>query len=272
MKHAFTLAEVLITLGVIGIVAAMTLPGLIAKYEKKVLANQAKVFYSQFSQAYNAAIAKHGDPGSWTQSKYQSATMADERMKLIFNEMKGQTCYVAYGADGWIGSDNKKSQPCKTVERYVKSLNPNTSGFTSYFISNYGSGIRNEIILPSGAIVSANAHVDSNTSTSDYAVSGLWVDVNGLKKPNQIGKDIHFFVVVYRYGKISSGSCFGHNMEYTVCLDKSRNFKSASAIYPSGYNYNIWSTSVCTAKNPRDERCTAKLVRDGWEFKDDYPW
>ncbi len=35
MKHAFTLAEVLITLGVIGIVAAMTLPGLIAKYEKK---------------------------------------------------------------------------------------------------------------------------------------------------------------------------------------------------------------------------------------------
>lgn len=49
--------------------------------------------------------------------------------------------------------------------------------------------------------MSANAHSDMNTSTSDYAVSGLWVDVNGFKKPNQIGKDIHFFVVVYRYGK-----------------------------------------------------------------------
>lgn len=36
-KDGFTLAEVLITLGIIGIVAAMTLPGLINKYEKMLL-------------------------------------------------------------------------------------------------------------------------------------------------------------------------------------------------------------------------------------------
>ena len=36
-NSAFTLAEVLITLGIIGIVAAMTLPSLIAKYQDKVL-------------------------------------------------------------------------------------------------------------------------------------------------------------------------------------------------------------------------------------------
>jgi len=39
IKPAFTLAEVLITLGVIGIVAAMTLPTLIANYKNKVLLN-----------------------------------------------------------------------------------------------------------------------------------------------------------------------------------------------------------------------------------------
>lgn len=39
MKKAFTLAEVLITLGIIGVVAAITLPTLIANYQKKSFRN-----------------------------------------------------------------------------------------------------------------------------------------------------------------------------------------------------------------------------------------
>ncbi len=42
IKAGFTLAEVLITLGIIGIVAAMTIPGLIAKHQKIVTATQLK--------------------------------------------------------------------------------------------------------------------------------------------------------------------------------------------------------------------------------------
>ena len=41
-RYAFTMAEVLITLGIIGIVAAMTLPALIGNYQKKVLATKLK--------------------------------------------------------------------------------------------------------------------------------------------------------------------------------------------------------------------------------------
>ena len=40
--NGFTLAEVLITLGIIGIVAAMTLPALVGKYKDKVLVTQVK--------------------------------------------------------------------------------------------------------------------------------------------------------------------------------------------------------------------------------------
>ncbi len=43
-KKAFTLAEVLITLGIIGIVAAMTIPTLVADYNKKVWDTNAEVF------------------------------------------------------------------------------------------------------------------------------------------------------------------------------------------------------------------------------------
>ena len=42
MKKGFTLAEVLITLGIIGVVVAMTMPTLIANYQKKVLVTQLK--------------------------------------------------------------------------------------------------------------------------------------------------------------------------------------------------------------------------------------
>ncbi len=43
MKNfGFTLAEVLITLGIIGVIAALTLPNLIANYQKKVWATQLK--------------------------------------------------------------------------------------------------------------------------------------------------------------------------------------------------------------------------------------
>lgn len=50
-KPAFTLAEVLITLGVIGIVAAMTLPTLIANYQKELIATRLKHFSSLLQQA-----------------------------------------------------------------------------------------------------------------------------------------------------------------------------------------------------------------------------
>ncbi len=50
-KAAFTLAEVLITLGIIGVVAAMTMPVLVAKYQHKALESAFKKTYSSLMQA-----------------------------------------------------------------------------------------------------------------------------------------------------------------------------------------------------------------------------
>ena len=51
MKQAFTLAEVLITLGIIGVVAAMTLPALIQSYANTVVETRLAKFYSTINQA-----------------------------------------------------------------------------------------------------------------------------------------------------------------------------------------------------------------------------
>ncbi len=60
-KDGFTLAEVLITLGVIGVVAAMTIPGLMTKYRKSVVENKLKKFYSTINQAVRLSIEEHED-------------------------------------------------------------------------------------------------------------------------------------------------------------------------------------------------------------------
>lgn len=60
-KAGFTLAEVLITLGIVGIVAAMTLPVVIKKYKRHVVEVKLEKFYSIMNQAINLSIAQYGD-------------------------------------------------------------------------------------------------------------------------------------------------------------------------------------------------------------------
>ena len=64
-RAAFTLAEVLITLAIIGVVAALTIPTLVQKYKERETVTRVKEFYSVFSQAYQLAILEHGTFDQW---------------------------------------------------------------------------------------------------------------------------------------------------------------------------------------------------------------
>src|SRR5574344_1640540 len=59
-KKGFTLAEVLITLGIIGVVAAITIPTLINSYKKQVLQTRIKTFYSEWTRVSNLAMYEQG--------------------------------------------------------------------------------------------------------------------------------------------------------------------------------------------------------------------
>ena len=64
-KVAFTLAEVLITLGIIGVVTAMTLPSVITNYQKKVTVERLKKTYSTLSQAVQMSIKDNDNIETW---------------------------------------------------------------------------------------------------------------------------------------------------------------------------------------------------------------
>ena len=62
----FTMAEVLITIGIIGLVASMTLPTLVQKYQTHVVETRLKKFYSIINQAVLLSKNVNGDFEGWT--------------------------------------------------------------------------------------------------------------------------------------------------------------------------------------------------------------
>lgn len=64
-KKAFTLSEILITLGIIGIIAALTMPSLIQKNNNRVVETRLMKFYSEINQAIKLAEVDYGDKKIW---------------------------------------------------------------------------------------------------------------------------------------------------------------------------------------------------------------
>jgi len=108
-KFAFTLAEVLITIGVIGIIAAMTLPSLIEQHEKKVTAAKLKKFYTVMQQAIMLSEKDNGDLIYWMPpAPYKNNevlekwynTYLDQHIKSLHKEKINPHYYQATLADG----------------------------------------------------------------------------------------------------------------------------------------------------------------------------
>ena len=139
-KRGFTLAEVLITLGIIGVVAAMTIPTLMSTFAKQRTETQLKAFYSRINQTIKMSIADNGDPDGWVEEKAYSYDEQVEFLKqYIFPYMKnlgykectiGQIGVCIYLIDGgamWFSVDrnggdidyyvNKKDTDLKYQDR-----------------------------------------------------------------------------------------------------------------------------------------------------------
>ena len=87
---AFTLAEVLITLGIIGIVAALTIPSVIEGYKEKETVAKLKKVYSVLSQSYELYMQETGEPFKWSADRSIYDRGEDEQYVEFFNILKKQ--------------------------------------------------------------------------------------------------------------------------------------------------------------------------------------
>ena len=161
MKKAFTLAEVLITLGIIGVVAAMTLPSLVASYNSKVLDTQSKKVQSVLSNGIKLLMAKE-DTTSLANIPLMSCTTKD----CISSEM-----HKAFNIVSEINLDSSN-----IPEKYQF-----TNGeFSIWNDSNLAYGF----VTPDGTMVGVKKF-EPNTSNITFVV-----DLNGGKKPNKGAEDL----------------------------------------------------------------------------------
>lgn len=65
MKKAFTLAETLITLGIIGVVAALTIPSLVTKHKTKTIEKKLAKYYTNINQALTMSELENGPHENW---------------------------------------------------------------------------------------------------------------------------------------------------------------------------------------------------------------
>lgn len=112
MKKGFTLAEVLITLGIIGVVAALTMPALIGNYKKTEYSARLKKFYSTMQQAIIMYNNDSGEiPGEWESSENSSEALeqywnqhfASYFQNVIRQEKavsEGRNAFIVYFGDG----------------------------------------------------------------------------------------------------------------------------------------------------------------------------
>ena len=162
-KHgAFTLAEVLVTLGIIGVVAAMTMPTLIGNTKPKELEAQFKKAHSMLSQATVSVVEEKGIGLNKTFATYNGTNYANasEISDAFYSQMKiiGTCTYT------------------DKVKNYNKSSdNPYVDMGT----------VRPSKLLANGMCM--EVHVNAS-------MINITVDINGPKKrPNALGQDIFFF-------------------------------------------------------------------------------
>lgn len=165
-KCAFTLAETLITLVIIGIVAALTVPTLITKYQKEQTVTRFKKVYSTLSQAINKSIADNGPISSWLDSSYTGTS--DDFIDKYFRP------YLNITKDCRSGNNKGKNDCDFTFYNQVGSKRDG--------VQQYG---KPKIILGDGTRI---GFMFSNTASDKFMY--IVTDINGKKGPNKYGRDV----------------------------------------------------------------------------------
>lgn len=176
-KSGFTLAEVLITLGIIGIVAAMTLPSLVNKYKKQEAITRLQKTYTVLNQALKMSEANNETYEYWQAASDMGAgEYFDKYWKPYFKISRRCNTYKECGYSSlapWTLLNGQKST--------LSVVLPN---------------LRSTFYTPDGVLIAISAFTGgTNLDDPGSAVdTSIYVDINGPKNPNQYGKDFFIFV------------------------------------------------------------------------------
>ena len=196
----FTLAEVLITLGIIGVVAAITIPNLIQNnFEKRAVSTLLET-QSILSQAIRMAEEEYGDVSGWG----FIGNMSQQDGITIANNLRS---YMKIAID--CGYTNKKR--CIPDTTY-KLLNGNMWDNYTKTLAHYAIKLTN-----GSSIWFRSSTINEFINTDTYIM--FFIDINGQSLPNTVGKDL--FVFEYGIEGLKPNGAPGSEYANTCSRDKS---------------------------------------------------
>ena len=232
-KTAFTLAEVLITIGIIGVVAALTLPTLIQKHANKVVETRLAKFYSAINQAITLAEVDYGDREYWY-AKYD-----DLDTDIKNRPVKGKT-----NREKWV---NKYLAP------YMKITETkyNSEGYPIFYLADGGCF----------AFINSTSLSDWRFYTKDY-----FKCKKGEERYSEVNTGVCDFTFNYApdaYKKYASFANVSRNFEpFKYSWDGTLEGFKNGIQYSDGYR-------ACNERNKAF--CAAYIQYNGWKNPDDYP-
>lgn len=194
-KFAFTLAEVIITIGIIGIIAEITIPNLVSDYQKQVTVNKLKKTYSEISQAIKLSEIDNSNFSTW-----EAPTTGDSESNLKHFE----TYWAPYLK---ILKYCKTTSDCDYPDNVFYRKNKTKHHFAD-------TDAQVTTVLSDGTcLIVRFGHRDNNKSfIKDYTI---FIDINGAKKPNTYGNDV-FIILINDNGFVRPAG-------YTLSTDKINN-------------------------------------------------
>ena len=193
MKKGFTLAEVLITLGIIGVVAAMTIPNLITHNQKEETVTKLRRAISVFNQAYKLSFDELGNP-----TPEEAFAMGPEEYIKTYWEKNKKINHIClkYSDCGYEsltpmtfanGEKNTSNIINKTSRIGITTMD----GFTYIIFTSSWNNDTNSFSNPNSLVI---------------------VDINGSHKPNKLGKDIFYLTRVEDKGVFPE--CYNCKRDY----------------------------------------------------------
>ena len=231
-KAAFTLAEVLITLGIIGVVAAVTLPTLVANYQKTVWVNQLKKAYSVLNNGVKQMIVEQGCSDVTCTNFWDDSGYVVIEPSLNDNFVKSFTKTFRLSNVQELTENSIYAYPLRSIA--------NDENDEEIFYYNVMLGVGGT--SPDGMIMVLGA---------TYGGYLIMVDINGLKKPNQFGRDIFIFQIS------SKGLVVPHGSKDTPFVDWQTEEERVQSVNEE-CNPSISANSGVT--------CAEKIIMDGWKM------
>lgn len=234
----FTLAEVLITLGIIGVVAAVTIPLLVENYEKRIIGMRVKKAYTELNQIIQRSIADNGDPVSWS---YYEPTNMKKWVETYIEPYVNSNGFIT------VPTTKNRTLAANNVggnQPYLSLNNPNSIG---YRFQNIGNG-------------------NPEAWNSGYNTIKIWVYLPRIGKKNYhvLGTDVFSFDFSYYNGEgkfNNSGILQTENYKYQIMPYA---FKRTVVGNPY-FNGGCINCNGEGGYRNCGEQCTARIMVNNWK-------